>query len=264
MTEPSVAVPAEHRQSAYRTGFDWGMAGALALTADAHPGDVAVVVDVLSFTTTLSVAVEAGIEVFPYPWAEAGGPAYADERGAVLARGRRAALEDRSAGSVSLSPASFDGVSGMERLVLPSPNGSAIAFALAGSGVTVVGACLRNAAAVGRWLAATTGRVRVVASGERWPDGQLRPAVEDLWGAGAVLAGLGPAGASPEARAAVAAYDAVRRDLGHELAGSASGRELVAAGFPRDLEIASALDVAQVVPVLSGESFADGAGAGGV
>lgn len=254
MTEPSVAVPAEHRQSAYRIGFDWGMAGALALTAEAESDDVAVVIDVLSFTTTLSVAVEAGIEVYPYPWAAADGPAYADARGAVLARGRRAALED---GSISLSPASLDGVAGIGRLVLPSPNGSAIAFALAGSGVTVVGACLRNASAVGRWLAAATGRVRVVAAGERWPDGQLRPAVEDLWGAGAVLAGLDLSGASPEARAAVAAYDVVRSDLGHELAGSASGRELLAAGFGRDLDLASALDVARVVPVLSGESFAD-------
>ena len=254
MTEPSVADPAEHRQSAYRIGFDWGMAGALALTTDAGPGDVAVVVDVLSFTTTLSVAVEAGMHVYPYPWASADAPAYADERGAVLARGRRAALED---GSVSLSPASFDGVAGIDRLVLPSPNGSAIAFALADGGATVVGACLRNASAVGRWLAAATGRVRVVASGERWPDGQLRPAVEDLWGAGAVLAGLDLSEASPEARAAVAAYDVVRHDLGPELAGSASGRELAAAGFGRDLEIATALDVARVVPVLSGESFAD-------
>lgn len=254
MTEPSVAVPAEHRQSAYRIGFDWGMAGALALTADAGPGDVAVVIDVLSFTTTLSVAVEAGIEVYPYPWAAADGPAYADARRAVLAAGRRAALED---GSISLSPASLDGVAGIGRLVLPSPNGSAIAFALAGSGVTVVGACLRNASAVGRWLAAATGRVRVVAAGERWPDGQLRPAVEDLWGAGAVLAGLDLSGASPEARAAVAAYDVVRSDLGPELVGSASGRELVAAGFGRDLDVAAALDVARVVPVLSRESFAD-------
>jgi 2-phosphosulfolactate phosphatase len=256
VTEPSVADPAEHRQSAYRIGFDWGMAGALALTTDAGPGDVAVVVDVLSFTTTLSVAVEAGIRVYPYPWAGAEAPAYADQRDAVLARGRRAALED---GSVSLSPASFDGVTGIDRLVLPSPNGSAIAFALAGRGVTVVGACLRNASAVGRWLAAGTGRVRVVAAGERWPDGQLRPAVEDLWGAGAVLAGLGLAEASPEARAAVAAYDVVRRDIGPELAGSASGRELVAAGFGRDLEMAAAIDAAGVVPVLSDESFADAA-----
>jgi 2-phosphosulfolactate phosphatase len=257
VNEPPFAVPAEHSQSAYRIGFEWGAAGALALTSDARAGDVAVVVDVLSFTTTLSVAVEAGIEVYPYRWAGADAPAYAEARRAVLASGRRAALEG---GSVSLSPASFAGVTGIDRVVLPSPNGSAISFSLARAGVTVVGACLRNASAVGHWLA-DAGRVRIVAAGEHWPDGGLRPAVEDLWGAGAVLAGLDLADASPEARAAVAAYDAVRDDLALELTATASGRELVAAGFGRDVEIAASLDVARVVPVLTGESFADGASA---
>jgi 2-phosphosulfolactate phosphatase len=245
---------AEHAQAAYRLRFDWGLTGARALTEDARPGDVAVVVDVLSFTTTLCVAVEAGIEVHPYPWAAADAPAYAAARGATLAPGRREGL---GAGSVSLSPASFDGVTDVERVVLPSPNGSAISFALADAGVTVVGACLRNAGAVGAWLRATTGRISVVAGGERWPDHGLRPAVEDLWGAGAVLTSLGLEGASPEARTAAAAYDAVRGDLAAALPACASGRELVGAGFARDVEIAAAVDVAAVVPVLRGEAFVD-------
>ena len=70
-------------------------------------------------------------------------------------------------------------VEGVERIVLPSPNGSSICFALADSGLTVVGACLRNRAAVARWLApqlAAGATVAVVAAGERWPDGSLRPA----------------------------------------------------------------------------------------
>ena len=238
----------------YRLGFDWGLAGARALTADARPGDVAVVVDVLSFTTTLSVAVEAGIDVYPYPWAEADAATYAAQRAAVLARGRRAGTADAS---VSLSPASFDGVSGIERVVLPSPNGSSICFALADAGVTVVGACLRNAAAVGAWLHERTGRILLVAAGERWPDGGLRPAVEDLWGAGAVLAALGLQDASPEARTAAAAYDAVGGDLAAALPACVSGRELVAAGFARDVGIAAAADVSAVVPVLRGEAFVD-------
>lgn len=36
----------------------------------AEHADVAVVVDVLSFTTTVTVAVEAGMVVWPYPWDE--------------------------------------------------------------------------------------------------------------------------------------------------------------------------------------------------
>jgi 2-phosphosulfolactate phosphatase len=221
---------------------------------DAEPGDVAVVVDVLSFTTTLSVAVDRGIAVYPFPWASEEAPAYADARDAVLALGRRAGLEHDA---VSLSPMSFAEVSGIQRVVLPSPNGSAISFGLRDAGVTVVGACLRNARAVGEWLRQTGGRVMVVAAGERWPDGTLRPAVEDLWGAGAVLQALGLEGASPEARLAAAAYDAVRDDVASALETSASGRELTAAGFGRDVEIAAAIDVSAKVPVLSGEAFSD-------
>ncbi len=137
-----------HGQAGYDVRLDWGPAGARALAADARPGDVAVVVDVLSFTTTLTVALERGILVHPYPWAEADAASYAEERAAVLATGRRAGLQS---GALSLSPRSFDqaaAVAGVERVVLPSPNGSSIAFGLADAGVTVVGACLRNASAV--------------------------------------------------------------------------------------------------------------------
>jgi 2-phosphosulfolactate phosphatase len=247
----------EHGQAAYRRRFDWGASGAEAIVADARPGDVAVVVDVLSFTTTLSVAVERGITVYPYPWASTEAPAYAAERDAVLALGRRAGVAE---GGVSLSPVSFDGVDGIERVVLPSPNGSSISFGLRDAGVTVVGACLRNARAIGESLRSMQGRVMVVAAGERWPDGSLRPAVEDLWGAGAVLAAIGIDDASPEAHAAVAAYDVVRGDLGAALATSASGRELAAAGFGSDVEIAAAAGTSSAVPVLRGEAFADESG----
>src|SRR5215217_7941383 len=50
-------------------------------------------------------------------------------------------------------------------------------------------------------------------------------------------------------------YLAVRHDLGRALADCASGRELMAAGFARDVEIAAACDVSDVVPVLRGEAF---------
>ncbi|MEV0095209.1 hypothetical protein [Streptomyces sp. NPDC050738] len=86
----------------------------------------------------------------------------------------------------SLSPAALRRAPFVPRLVLPSPNGSAIAAA-AGESAVLAGS-LRNASAVGRWLAdrgyGTLDRpVAVIASGERWPDGSLRPALEDLLGA---------------------------------------------------------------------------------
>ena len=132
---------------------------------------------------------------------------------------------------------------GVERLVLPSPNGSTIAFALAESGAQVVGACLRNAGAVARWLAprvADGASVVVVPAGERWYDDTLRPAVEDLWGAGAVIAALTrrleAGAASPEARMAVAAWHAAV--LPADLLDCAGGIELAEAGFVADVEIA--------------------------
>ncbi|GLZ50746.1 hypothetical protein Acsp07_03630 [Actinomycetospora sp. NBRC 106378] len=116
---------------------------------------------------------------------------------------------------------------------------------------TVVAACLRNASAVSAWLAARPELVvAVVPAGERWPDGGLRPAVEDLWGAGAVLSTLVGGGASPEARVAAAAFDAVRPSLDAEMRACASGRELTAMGFADDVAVASELDTSTVVPIL--------------
>jgi 2-phosphosulfolactate phosphatase len=177
-------------------------------------------------------------------------------RDAVLAVGRSQA----GPGQVSLSPASVRAAEGIERLVLPSPNGSAIAFALAEAGSEVVGGCLRNAAAVGALLTerlATGATVGVVAAGERWPDGTLRPAVEDLWGAGAVLAAIGAGSPSPEAEVAMTAYDALR-DVPAALHDCASGRELVAAGYGGDVWVAAEVGSSGVLPLLRSASFVAG------
>lgn len=245
-----------HDQGAYSLRCEWGLTGAVEVGAT-----YAVVVDVLSFTTTLTVALDRGIEVFPYRWKDSRATEHALRHGATLAIGRFEALAGTDARHVSLSPASLAEVEGIERLVLPSPNGSTIATALAESGATVLGACLRNAPAVARWLAprvAEGASVVVVPAGERWADDTLRPAVEDLWGAGAVLESLQVLGSedlSPEARVALAAWQGV--SLPEDLHDCASGRELVEAGFAADVEIAAAHDVSEVVPLLQGESFRD-------
>ena len=101
-----------------------------------------------------------------------------------------------------------------------------------------------------------TGRRR--RAGERWPDESLRPAVEDLWGAGAVIASLverlehqaGPLLLSPEAGAAMAAWLTVEGDVGPAMASTASGRELIDQGWADDVTIAGELDASRVVPVL--------------
>lgn len=250
-------VLAEHRQEAYRVRVEWGPTGAQALAGATY----AVVVDVLSFTTTLSVAVERGMTVWPYRWRDERAAAYAAGRDAVLAVGRLEAQRE-GVGGVSLSPAAMVRVGGIERIVLPSPNGSTISALLADSGCTVVGACLRNGTAVGRWLVARLGAdetVAVIPAGERWPDGALRPAVEDLWGAGSVVrallgGGVGAEAISPEAWVAAHAFEADGRREGL-LADCASGRELVATGFAADVAVAAEVDVSEVVPVLVDGAF---------
>jgi 2-phosphosulfolactate phosphatase len=243
-----------HRQLEHRVRFEWGPTGAAAI---AEGADVAVVVDVLSFTTTLCIAVERGITVLPYRWKDDRAAAYAADRGATLAVGRLEALSLPAGVGVSLSPARMAQVSGVDRLVLPSPNGSAISFGLADRGCRVVGACLRNRGAVARWLLAHSGPVAVVAGGERWPDDTLRPCAEDLWGAGAVLALLPDEDLSPEARLAADAFRAVEPRLRAALHGCAGGRELAEAGFAEDVDVAAELDASNVVPVLSDGTFRD-------
>jgi 2-phosphosulfolactate phosphatase len=241
-----------HTQHAYRLRFDWGLSGAQRIGADA---DVIVVIDVLSFTTTLSVALDSGSKILPYRWNDASAAQYALEQDAVLAVGRSAAAP----GDISLSPGTIRTSALAQRIVLPSPNGSTISLLAGSGGQQVIGAALRNFSAVANWIAESDRTIAVVAAGERWNDGSLRPAVEDLWGAGAVIGSLlegGMKDASPEASAAAAAYAVVADDLPSALRACASGRELVGLGFAGDVEIAAEVDLSRSVPVLRDGVFA--------
>ncbi len=100
--------------------------------------------------------------------------------------------------------------------------------------------------------------VAVVPAGERWPDGTLRPAVEDLWGAGAAIADLDPALLSPEAQLAVLAFERFRERPLQHLLSCASGRELVDKGFEPDVVIAGRVSTSDVVPVLADGAFSPG------
>jgi 2-phosphosulfolactate phosphatase len=107
-------------------------------------------------------------------------------------------------------------------------------------------------------LAATVLNVTVLACGERWKqpseDGELRFAIEDYLGAGAILSGL-PASLSrsPEARVCQGAFMAARDDLEQVLSESGSGRELRTMGFPEDVEHATRLSIYEAVPTMDGD-----------
>jgi 2-phosphosulfolactate phosphatase len=157
-----------------------------------------------------------------------------------------------------LSPTSLADVPAGTRIVLPSPNGAALAFGAAEAGAAeVVVACVRNGAAVGSVFADEDLTVGVVAAGERWKGstGPLRVAVEDLLGAGAVLSMFDRLGLSPEARVAVAAWHDAEGELVDRLRDCQSGRELIDRGWPDDVTLAAQAHVSDLVPVLRDGRF---------
>ncbi|RNI22949.1 2-phosphosulfolactate phosphatase [Flexivirga caeni] len=254
----SCAVADLFGQGDFGIRLEWGPVGARATRAD-----VAVVVDVLSFSTSVTVAVERGMRVFPYPWKGARAQEFATARGAILAVGRLESMTYDAASAPSLSPAGLLACEPIPRLVLPSPNGSTIAATLLEGDSTVSIGCLRNAQAVADWLAPAVGAgcsVAVIAAGERWRfDDSLRPALEDHLGAGAILSALVALGYgdrfSPEAWAAAELFDVNAGRLVERLHDCVGGRELDSLGFGTDVDVAAALNASAVVPVLVDGAF---------
>lgn len=220
-------------QAEYDLRCEWGAHGVAQLALERR---VAIVVDVLSFSTAVDIAVTNGAIVVPRP-------AHAGE-------------SVRTRSGYSLSPASLLEVPAGYRLELPSPNGAALSLAAAAAGAATFTACLRNAGAVARAARQLGPPFAVIPAGERWPDGSLRPALEDWIAAGAVLSGL-PGRPSPEAEAAIAAYASLRHLCGPLLHGCSSGKELIARGFVEDVGLAGELDVSSMAPLLRDGAFSE-------
>ena len=148
---------------------EWGRAG---LEQAAARGDGIVIVDVLSFSTLVTLVTERGASVCalaPEAITELGGRAAVAERfGAHVAGETR----DDVTARVTLSPASAVRVEAGDRLVIPSLNGGTLTSKASSAPFAIVG-CLRNCVAVGRFVAAAlrlalVERVTIVAAGEQW------------------------------------------------------------------------------------------------
>ena len=221
---------------------EWGLRGVETLRDRVA---ALVIVDVLSFSTAVDVAVARGASVIPFPFGDrAAAQAAAAVAGAVLAGPR-----NPFGAGFSLSPPSLARIPGGTKLLLPSPNGSRLS--LAGGAVPGFNGCLRNAEAVAAAIRATAGdgAVGVVPAGEVWSDGGLRPAIEDQLGAGAILDALGMQ-LSAEARVARDAFRGAASDLCPVLRASISGQELIGRGFAEDVEFAAALNASAAAPFL--------------
>ena len=229
-------------QAKFDVRCEWGLPGASQLAVISN---VVIIVDILSFSTCVDIATSRGASVFPYPWKDETASTFAESVGAELAG-------KRGSGHYSLSPTSLLQIRPGTRLVLPSPNGSALSLA---TGVTpTLAGCLRNCRAVALAALQYGEPITVIPAGERWSDGSLRPAFEDLIGAGAVIHYL-EGHLSPEAQAALAAYRGMPPTLEALIKQCSSGRELIERGFERDVELAVEFNMSDCAPILVNNSY---------
>lgn len=246
-------------QDGFDLRFEWGLDGVRALGPHCS---VLVIVDVLSFTTTVDIALGRGGRVLPLPWKDERAAEAAERAGATLtssglvpAEGHPAGLMVDTLSGWSLRPSSLVELPAGTFLAISSPNGATLSAAAAKTGATVLAGCLRNASAVAAGASAIAGNrpIGIIPAGERWrPERTLRPALEDYLGAAAIASAVtGRTAPSAEARLAIQAYRSMAGRVPELLADAVSGRELVAAGVPRDVELAGEVDVSGVVPVLT-------------
>ena len=230
-------------QAAFDIRCEWGENGVRQL---APISDAMIIVDVLSFSTCVAIATSRGAHIFPYP--------YNDDTGFAFARSINAELAGpRGTTPYSLSPETLQKIAPGTRLLLPSPNGATLTLAT-GSTPTFAG-CLRNCRAVAAAARRCGPKIAVIPAGERWPqDGSLRFALEDAIGAGAIIAHL-PGRLSPEAEAAVAVYHHARENLLEVLQQCGSGKELQERGFATDIVLAAQVDVDHSAPMLQDGAY---------
>jgi 2-phosphosulfolactate phosphatase len=227
------------QQAEFDVKFEWGLQGLQVLKPVT---DVIIIVDVLSFSTCVDIATNNGAVIYPYSWKDDTAKEYADGIGAELA-----GFDRENNRCFNLSPASLVNIPRNTKLVLPSPNGSALSLAT-GKTLTLCG-CLRNAKAVAKYAMRVCKTITVIAAGERWADNTLRPAVEDMIGAGAIISYL-TGSRSPESNAALSAFLKIKDELSNVINACASGKELIERRFSVDVDLACEFNTSSNVPVL--------------
>jgi len=243
-------------QSPFQCRVEWGQRGA---REAAQRGDITIIVDVLSFSSTVVTAVHYGAAVVPFPPIRDAAIEYAKQIGARFVWGR---AEAEKFGGHSLSPLTFSPEDRGQTFVLCSLNGATCARAASKVPALLVG-CFLNASAVAdvaNALQAKTGAdITVIPCGEKWSsvlenENDLRPGIEDYLGAGLILSML-KGSKSPEVRVCIGAYEHAKTSIRELIWDSGSGRELRERGYGRDVEYCAQIDVCRAVPVLHRERF---------
>ncbi len=234
-------------QFPYTCKLDWGVLGA---KRAAERGEVILIVDVYSFSTTVAYAAARGASVIPC--GKSDNPVeIAKSVGGTVVVNRR---DVPTLGKYSLSPETMLNAQPGEKIILPSRNGANCSRAAQGAPHVIAGAFV-NLKAVGecvnKLLETEKCGVTIIACGEREKedDHQLRVAIEDYLAAGAIVS-MVKGEKSPEAEVCEGAYLSRRSRLKEILWESTSSRELREAGFARDVELSIAVDAFSIVPLL--------------
>jgi 2-phosphosulfolactate phosphatase len=242
-------------QSPYDCRVEWGRRGT---REAASRGDIIMIVDVLSFSSTVVSAAAVGAETFPFP-PDQDGRKYAERVGAEYIYGR---AEAAKLGKPTLSPVSFSEEHAGKKYVLISQNGAYCTWIGSRTPAVLAGSLLNAsaAAAAANILQKQLGAgITIISCGEKWADAgeredSLRPAVEDYLGAGAILSYLNGE-KSPEAAVCEGAFRAAQPKLAEYLWECGSGRELRARGFEQDVVHCSRLNMMDIVPILKENRF---------
>lgn len=239
-------------QHAYCCRLDWGRRGT---RVAAERGDILVIVDTLSFSTATVTALHHGGVIYPCS-AEENPAILASRIGAEVAVHRREVPEK---GRFSLSPVTMARIEAGTRVVLASLNGATCSRYAKEVPYLFVGALVNaraTAFAISSLLTQQDRNVTIIACGERWStpseDGELRVAIEDYLGAGAILSYLS-AEKSPEACVCEGAFSQSQSRLADLIRDCGSGRELCALGFEDDVTFAAQLNLYDTVVHMKGD-----------
>lgn len=203
-----------------------------------------VVVDVLSFCTTVDIAVSKGGSIIP--------TAIEDEFVLQsLAKKQNAFLaKKRSEPGFTLSPASMKALQPKQRVLLPSLNGSTLIDLASKFEKPVFAGCIRNSQALACFLTQKKYfPILFVVAGERFPNRTLRPSMEDLWGVGSILTAL-DGDKTVEAKCAAENFEATADHLQEALTECESGQELFKSGYQKDIELAADYNASDCVSIL--------------
>lgn len=233
-----------YNQHEFDIRLEWGFKGVEELSPIS---DVIIIVDILSFSTCVDIATKNGAIIFPYKWKDDSAIQYAKEMNAELADFKRKYTD-----GFSLSPTSLLNIKPNSKLVLPSPNGSALSLST-GNTPTLCGS-LRNAKAVATIAKNYGNKISIIAAGEQWGDKSLRFAYEDLVGTGAIISYLN-GNLSPESKAVLTIFESTKATLLENIKKCSSGKELIDRGFEKDILLVCDFNSSDNVPILKDNCF---------